>query len=115
MEAKQEMSILEQLNYLRGMTITTGSIHEAQALQLRNWGMLVPGTKSAVCKVDPERKMVTYSLSPKGKVIAKSALTLKWCAAIDQWTKQILWPETTVLIESGKRALYDSRAQKSKK
>jgi len=114
-DAKQEVSILEQLDYLRGMTIRTGSIHEAQALQLRNWGKLIPGTKEAVCKIDVERKIVTYTLSPKGKAIAKSQVTLKWCSAINQWTKRILWPETTVVMESGKKVLYDSRTQKSQK
>ena len=113
MDAKEEVSILEQLDYLRGMTIRTGSIHEAQALQLRNWGKLIPGAKESVCKIDVERKMVTYTLSPKGKAIAKSQVTLKWCAAVNQWTKRILWPETPVVIESGKKVLYDSRTQKS--
>lgn len=112
MEAKQEVSILQQLMHLRAMTIRTGSIHEAQKIQLQNWGLLVPGTKKAKARLDMERKMVIYDLSPKAEDIMANEENNYWFKEINKWTKQILWPETTVIFECKKTVLYDSRSQK---
>lgn len=105
---KQEASLKEQLDLLRGMTIRTGSIHEAQALQLKMWPLLIPGVKKATASVDAERKIVTFNCESKGRTTNKVKLT---CKNIDNWVKQLLWPETTVLIKINNNVIYDSRAR----
>lgn len=110
MESKEEMSMLQQLMYLKGLTVRTGSIHEAQALQLRNWGLLIPGVKTSTAKIDCDHQMVTFILTSKSKNFRTTEMVKSLCSNINVWTKKILWDNTTVIIECGKRTLFDSRA-----
>jgi len=106
----KEVSLRDQLDLLRGMTIRTGSIHEAQALQLKMWPLLIPGVKSSEATVDTERKIVTFSCTgPKRRLATKKLdLTIK---NINDWTKQLLWPDTTVIVKINSKVIFDSRSR----
>ena len=106
----EEFSFLKQLMYLKGMTVRTGSIHEAQALQLRNWPLTIPGVKSAEAHVNTDAKLIKYILTPKNKSFRTTAKVTETCALIDKYIKTILWDETTVVMEVGKKVIYDSRS-----
>jgi hypothetical protein len=105
----EEVSFLKQLMYLKGMTVRTGSIHEAQALQIRNWPLTIPGVKSAEAHVNTDAKIVKYVLIPKSKAFKTTVKVTEMCTLIDKFIKSILWDETTVIMEVNKRAIYDSR------
>lgn len=102
-----EASILEQLQHLKGLTIRVGSIHEAQALQLRNWLLLIPGVQKGAAHVDTERKMVTFEC--KAKNFRKIPTVEDFCKNIQVWTRTILWDDTVVVVTVNKDIIYDSR------
>lgn len=100
------IGIIEQLAAMKTMTLTTGAIHEAQALQLRNYPLLIEGVKSSKVLVDIDHKIVTYKLKMKrGKF--DSVAGCKRITEIIQ--KYLLWDTTTVVFMVGDKVLYDSR------
>lgn len=106
----KSVSIKEQLAYLKGITVMTGGIHDAQALQLKNYPLVIDGVKKAKTKVDPERKVVHYELKfESGASFGPNAKQV--CDAIVLWVRTIIWDETAVVFYSGKEVLYDSRNQ----
>jgi len=111
MAKPEEFTFLKQLMYLKGMTVRTGSIHEAQALQIRNWPLAIPGVKAAEAHVDTDAKIVRYLLKPKGVNFRCTKKVLEVCVALDKAIKSILWDETTVIVEVNKKVLYDSRCK----
>ena len=100
-------SFKEQLALLKTATVRTGAIHEAQALQLKMWPLLVPGVKSASAKVDTERKIVTFECKSSGNRITKKVrhtilnLTL--------WTRTLLWDDTVVVFKMNGKVIHDTR------
>jgi hypothetical protein len=96
---------LEQFAALKSMTIRTGAIHDAQALQLRNWPLMIPGVASAEARLDVENRTLTYVLKarpvkgviPACKEIAKLIRTY------------LLWDDTAIVFKAGKKVIYDSR------
>jgi hypothetical protein len=109
MAEPQEMSFFQQLMYLKGLTVRTGVIHEAQAVQIRNWPLAIPGVRSAEAHVDTDQKIVRYILKPKAKQLRVTAKVKEICSTVDKFIKTILWNETTVIIEANKTVIFDSR------
>lgn len=102
------MSIKEQLAYLKGLTVTTGGLHEAQILQLRNYPLVLPNVSSAQTKIDTEGKLIQYDL----KVERKFKKTKKFndmCKAVTVWIRSIVWDDTAVVLIANKETVYDSR------
>jgi hypothetical protein len=105
-----EFSYLEQLQQLKAMTVRTNTIHEAQALQIRNYPLLLKGVQTASASVDIEGQLVTYELKvPKGFRLIK--FNREMCKNISVWLKTLLWDQTAVVFQVGKRILFDSRSQ----
>ncbi len=106
----KSFNIKQQLAYLKGITVTTGGIHDAQALQLKNYPLVIDGVKSAKTKVDSDHKLVHYELTfDKGASFTPAAKQV--CEAIVLWVRTIIWDETAVVFYGGKEVLYDSRNQ----
>lgn len=90
---------------LKMMTIKTGVIHEAQALQLKVWPKLIPNVKSSVAKVDPDKKAVLFELEGSLRPTKKMK---EMFTAIDKWTKLLLWDNTKVIFKHKKKIIYNS-------
>ena len=101
-------SVLEQLQQLKGVTIRTGAIHEAQALQLRNYPKLLTGVISATTHVDVEHKCVSYDCKVT-KGFKFSSTNKAMCNNIVVWIRTLLWDDTTITFKSGKLILFDSK------
>jgi hypothetical protein len=100
-------TLIEQLALLKGMTLRTGAIHEAQALQLKNWPMLIPDVDKAEAQVDTERKIITYKCETKS-----SRATKKKRETMDNiviWTRKILWDDAAVVFILNDKTVYDTR------
>lgn len=98
----------EQLMLLKMMTLKTGVIHEAQALQLKVWPTLIEGVESSVAKVDPKNKKVIFELKGSLRPTKKSK---EMFAAIKSWTRTILWNDTKVVFKYKKKVIYDSEGE----
>lgn len=101
------LSTADQLMQLRGMTIRTGAVHEAQKLQLVNWPRLVPGVSTkaggVIAKIDPELRVVVFECKSAKKTFKATKQVKLWIKMVDTWTKNILWPDTkTVFKVNGK-------------
>jgi hypothetical protein len=105
--SNKEIDFKDQLMMLRAMTIRTGSIHEAQALQLKMWPLLIPNVVKAEAKVDAERKIVSFICESTSNRATKKVTNT--CKHIAEWTKQLLWAETTVTIKINDKLIFDSR------
>lgn len=98
--SQRDQRVLEELRQLQALTVRTGIIHEAQALQLRNWPLLIPGVKSAEAIVDAERKMVTYSCKTETeKTFRRTKVAAMYIEQIGNWTRNIVWPDSTVVVK----------------
>lgn len=104
----ESISIKEQLRYLKGITVMTGGVHEAQALQLKNYPIVINDVKSAKTKIDPEKKMVWYTLKVS-ETFKSDKLMEQVCDAIVTWVRTIVWDDTAVVFMIGKDVIYDSR------
>jgi hypothetical protein len=100
-------TIIEQLQHLKALTVRTGAIHEAQALQVRNYPMLVDGITNSETKIDVERKMVIYKIKCKRKLKEKELVKFK---KIEEYIRFVLWPDTLLVVKRGAVVLFDSRA-----
>lgn len=96
----------EQLQLLKGMTVRTGMIHEAQALQLRNWPLLIPSVSKAEARVDTENQTVTFACKA-GRVYTNKKTKLLY-KNISEWVRQLLWPETRVVVEINGKKVFDT-------
>lgn len=104
-------SILEQLGALKAMTIRTGSIHEAQALQLRNYPLLIDKVVKSEVKVDIERKMVEYNIIKAKNGAFKGLLKFrKDMDLIKKCVQTILWDDSVIVFKHKGKVLYDSRS-----
>lgn len=104
--------MMDQLMQLKAMTVRTGAIHEAQALQLRNYPLLIEGVKQASVRIDVERKMVEYKITKyeRGFPKSKSALVVELNDSLKKWVQTLLWPDTVVVVKQSGRVIYDSRS-----
>jgi hypothetical protein len=100
-------SMMEQLMQLRALTIRTGAIHEAQALQLRNYPLLINGVSKATVRVDMERKLVEYSLTKCSKDFQDGFDAME---NITKCVRTLLWPDSSVVFKKRGKVIYDSRA-----
>lgn len=102
-----ELTTEQQLAYLRSMTIRLGSIHEAQALQLRNWPLLIPGIVKAEARVDVENKTVMFNCKSKSGKLPITGKVKIVCRHITESVQKILlWPETQVVFRIDKKVLH---------
>jgi len=102
----QTIDVREQLQLLKAMTVRTGSIHEAQVLQLKSWPMLIQNVTKAKAKVDVKTKLVVFDCESTGTRATK--LQKKLFESICEWTRSILWNETTVRIIINGKVVFDS-------
>ena len=96
----------EQLQLLKGMTVRTGMIHEAQALQLKSWPMLIPNVTKAEARVDTELQTVTFVCESKGLRPSKKAKLMY--QNIATWVRNILWNETRIVIQINGKQVFDT-------
>lgn len=112
MQQKAGMSYKEQLQYLKGLTVSTDVIHEAQTMQLRNYPIFIPGVKpQATTKIDVDNQIVYYECekAKKGAKVRKKNFEAK-CKVITQWVRAIIWDHTTVVVSVEGEVVFDSRA-----
>lgn len=97
----------EQLMQLKAMTVRLGVIHEAQALQLKMWPLLIPNIGEAESKVDVETKtVIMVCKTAKGKKFRNTSKVKMLCENIDKWVKLILWNETALSIVVDGKTIY---------
>jgi hypothetical protein len=99
---------MDQLEYLKGMTIRLDSIHEAQKTQLMWYGLLINGTKNVTLKIDTEKKIVYYEC--EADKFRNSKFNKGLYPKIDSWAKLLLWPTTVIVISVNGKVVYDSRS-----
>jgi hypothetical protein len=104
----KEITLLRQLQELKAMTVRTTAIHEAQAIQLRNYPLLIPGVIRATALIDVNRKMITYQCKAR-KRFRVTQNVKNMCNNINVWVKTIIWDETAIIVKIGKKVIYDSR------
>ncbi len=102
-------SLKEQLMWLKANTVRTGAIHEAQAVQLRNYPLLLPNAVVGTGKasVNTDHKMVEFSVEIDGLRPTKKFKQM--CVNIEKWTRTILWDDTVVVIKANSKTVFDSR------
>jgi hypothetical protein len=100
------LSVLEQLQQLKCMTVRFGAIHDAQQIQLRNYPMLVSGVKSATTEVDVAAKTVRYLIEHGVDGSDESVLEMRNVA---RYVQTIVWDDAVVLFSCKGEIIYDSR------
>lgn len=101
-------SIEEQLSLLKGMTIRTGVIHEAQRLQLEMWPRMSKQIESCTPKANFENKLILLDCKSRTKKFKMSEFETKLFENIVLWVRKILWDETIVQIKVNGKTVYDS-------
>ena len=92
------MDWLDQLAYLREMSKTTKTIHEAQAMQLRIWPRVaLPHTKSSTANVDFDTKTVSFSCQRDQSEEEPEDLQER-LEQLTQWTQFLLGDDWLVTI-----------------
>jgi len=108
----KSVSLKEQLMLMKQATMLSGGIHEAQALQIRNYPLLIEGALLAVTKIDTDKKIVYYDISAKKFRISKK---FKYtCDAITKWVRSVIWDDTSVVFKINGEIKYDTRNQSLK-
>ena len=110
MDSSQESqaSTKQQLLWLKSMTVRTGAIHEAQALQLKMYPMMLPGAKKGEARVGIDDKVVHYIVTCRP--FKQDAVFKKTCAAIEKWTRWLLWDEARIMIKVNGKVVYESKS-----
>lgn len=104
-----KVSIREQLGYLKNMTERLGVIHEAQAVQLRNYPRLLPNIKDAETRISPDSRTVVFNCESESKPFRKTKSFKIAMKNVVKWVRIIVWDDTTIeLIVNGK-SVYDTR------
>jgi len=110
----EPLTTKEQLMQLKAMTVRLGSIHEAQALQLKMWPLLLPNISKSVAKIDVETKTVIMNcVTQKDKKFRKTKKVENLCKHIETWTRAILWNETAVSIVVDGETIYGEKYDES--
>jgi hypothetical protein len=100
---------LEQLMFLRGLTMRTGAIHEAQALQLRNYPILIKGIVASTVKINVENKTIEYIIKKTTKDFVKGKKFDFEAANVKKCVQTLLWPDAVVTMKRSGKVIYDSR------
>lgn len=102
----------KQLLALRALTGSTGVVHEAQLLQLKNWGAIAFAFvgKAWEARVSVETKTVTYHLTTKKK--APSDLP-HYVAALDHSIHWLFGDDWRLVVKANKKQIYRGAAKKS--
>lgn len=104
------LTVLQQLQELKWLTVRMGTIHDAQQIQLRNYGRLVDGIARCTVAIDIEQKMVSYTLMPGDPSWRFNEDRFRECRNITTHAvRTILWDDTVVLFKVDSEVVYDSR------
>jgi hypothetical protein len=103
------LTYLEQLQQLKGVTVRTGLLHEAQVLQLRNYPLLISGIAHGITNVDPETQLIMYDLTPANKKWRLTKKRLAELKMIVRYIRTIVWDNTVVVFNVNGVAQYDTR------
>ena len=99
----------QQLAMLKGMTVTTGAIHEAQRLQLECWPRMSKQIQHCQPKADFKTKTIVLECKTfKGKPFKSSDFEKKLFQEMVGWVRIILWDETRLVITINKKRVFDS-------
>ena len=101
-----ETDFKAQLQWLKATTIRTGGIHDAQALQLKMYPLMLPNVTKAEAHVSVDEKAVHYIAT--AKPYKKTEKFTETCAAIVKWTRWLLWDDTKVTIKVNGKIRYES-------
>lgn len=94
----------QQLMVLRGMTQTTGILHDAQIFQLKMWSMVFsPHVQSCELRIGPEKREIEFHLKTKGKAPGDFK---DRCQMLVQWVQNLLGPEWLVRIKAKDKLLH---------
>lgn len=95
-------------------TLKMGAIHEATALQVRNYPYLIPRvslTVPAKTIIDPERKVVEYECKADS-AFKLDPLTKLSLQKILETLRIILWPDVDLVLKVNGKVKFDSRNSK---
>lgn len=109
-----------QLMALRALTATTGVIHEAQKLNLQQWGALAFGHVGKwEARVDVASKTVTYKFKRRGRrpqdlahLVAGLVRSVHWLLGLD-WGVRV--QENGKLIFEGERVSKNTNEERKRK
>lgn len=102
----------QQLVFLKAQTKTTGILHEAQLLNLKQWGAIAfSGLGKWHADINPDTKKIVYVL-PKPK--KKNPKNLKFLvAALQRSVTWLLGDDWGMSIKQGTNLLYDGQSTPS--
>lgn len=101
--------VQKQLMMLRGLTKTTGMLHEAQVLQLKHWPRIaIPHSTYSEFAFSHEKHLVEFRIKTKGKAPGDLKLRL---GGLTESVRDLLGPEYTVRIKDGKKKLFESKGK----
>lgn len=102
--SNQTYSTTEQLLVLRGLTETTGALHEAQVFNLKMWGRLAaPHAKSVELAIEMDEKIVEFRLI-EAKKAPKNLKDL--LGGLDRSVKFLLGDKWKVVVVKGDKILF---------
>lgn len=111
----------DQLMALRAVTQTTGVLHEAQVLQLRYWPRIAlpHSTSCEIAYFQKEKDEVTGALTQRPTIEFRVVLgkakppkdLKKRLAGLSRSVKDLLGPDFTVRVKTGKKTIYTSKGK----
>jgi hypothetical protein len=105
---------VDELLLLRGITESTGIIHEAQALQLRLWPRtILPWIAKSAAEVDLDAKMVHYKCQTNQETPQSDDHESRY-QALGEWTQFLLGPSWFVSISVDGNLMHTCSAVASK-
>lgn len=105
-----EEAMMQQLAMLKGMTVSTGAIHEAQRLQLECWPRMSKQIEACQPKADFKTKTIVLECKTfkKVKTFKMADFEKKLFQEMIAWVRTILWDETRLVIMVNKKRVFDS-------
>lgn len=97
------------LLHLKDLTRRTGTIHDAQALQLRIWPRIaIPNSTQSVAKVDTKKCTVLFEVTRKGRQPKNQQRLFK---VLDENVKFMLGDWWSVSVKEGKKIIFEGPAR----
>lgn len=97
MSNPSDSALEAQIGTLKALTANTGALHEAQALQLKTWPlMIIPDSTKAEAEFDYKGKSVVYKVKRSKKSKIKD-IDLR-AKALTQYTRTLLGDEYNIEI-----------------
>lgn len=96
----------KQLAVLRGLTETTGAIHEAQLFQIKHWGAVAfsyAGKSGWTATVSEQTKTVLFTVTTKR---ARPKSLAKWVAGLDRSIHWLFGAKWALHIDENGKPLY---------